>query len=107
MNADQSYTVDLGADSTADITGTYTIKVDKVTIQDETGSDCLSKGIYKFNIDGDQLTNVLSSTTRLISFFTNGSFSFPAQISDGEEKVLSKNCISLTYIPGITFYKIA
>ncbi|MCI4647123.1 hypothetical protein [Phaeodactylibacter sp.] len=56
MKADNTYAVDFNADGTTEIEGSYDIEGDQMTVQDVKGSDCNGKGIYKFTVEGDQLT---------------------------------------------------
>lgn len=56
IDADNSYTVDFGADGEPEITGTYEEKDGKMHIQDVEGSDCTGKGVYTFEVTDDGMT---------------------------------------------------
>ena len=58
MKSDNTYAVDFNADGTTEIEGSYNIDGDQVTVQDVKGSDCNGKGVYKFTVEGDQLTMI-------------------------------------------------
>ena len=51
-----AYAVDFGVDGTTEINGKYTVDNDQMTIQDNEGSECTAKGVYKFKVDGNTLT---------------------------------------------------
>ncbi len=51
-----TYAVDFGIDGTVEINGKYTVEKDQMTIQDNEGSECTAKGVYKFSVDGNTLT---------------------------------------------------
>jgi hypothetical protein len=56
IKADNTYTVDFGADGQVEIKGAYSISGDQITVQDVEGSDCTGKGVYQFAVEGDNLT---------------------------------------------------
>ena len=56
MAADGTYAIDFMADGKIDITGTYRIDGNQVTVQDDEGNECTAKGIYTFTIVDKTLT---------------------------------------------------
>ena len=58
MKSDGTYTVDFGQDGTIEISGSYQVDGDQMTIQDTGGAQaCTSgKGVYKIEISGNSLT---------------------------------------------------
>ncbi len=55
IKADNTYAVDFGADGEVEITGTYSVDGDQITVQDDAGNECTGKGVYTFKVTGDEL----------------------------------------------------
>lgn len=55
IKADNTYTVDFGADGVVEIKGTFSEKDGQITIQDVEGSECTGKGVYKYEVTADGL----------------------------------------------------
>ncbi len=56
LSEDGSYSLDWGADGNVEVKGKYEAKDGQVTIWDVEGSDCTSKGVYKYAISGNTMT---------------------------------------------------
>lgn len=61
IKADNTYTVDFGADGQVEIRGTYTLDGQQMTIKDNPGSECTGTGVYKFAVDGNNITMTMIS----------------------------------------------
>lgn len=60
------YQGDLGNDGQIDVSGTYTLNGDQITLQDDptnSTNPCEEPGTYTITIDGDQMTMTLESDT--------------------------------------------
>lgn len=56
IKADNTYTVDFGADGAVEIKGAYQSKGNQLVIQDVEGSDCTGKGIYTYEVSDEGMT---------------------------------------------------
>lgn len=56
IKADNTYSVDFGADGVVEINGTYKSEDGQITIRDNEGSECTGKGVYKYEVTADGMT---------------------------------------------------
>lgn len=55
IKADGTYALDFGNDGSAEVTGTYNLSGDTLTVKDDAG-DCTGKGVYNVKITDETLT---------------------------------------------------